>query len=104
METMAGVWHYPGASLLLNETFAECLDRIVAKELGTTVEGTPVPLGFYENLDLDPRGHVIDTVFEVRLASDPATTAETEEVSFFSSIPDGIAFHHDRIMRASGLS
>ena len=60
--------------------------------------------GFFEDLDGDPRGHVIDLVLEVELASPPQATEETGALRFFASVPDNVAFHHDRIMRAAGLS
>jgi ADP-ribose pyrophosphatase YjhB (NUDIX family) len=103
METMPDAWHLPGAFVLLNESFAACIDRIALKELGTPVVGTPRPLGFFEDLDADPRGHVVDLVFEVDLASDPVGTCETESLRFFATVPSDVAFHHDRIMRAAGL-
>jgi len=100
---MPGAWHYPGAFLLLNETIEACIDRIARKELGTTVVGNPRQIGFFEDLDGDPRGHVVDLVVEVELASEPVRTDETGGIKFFATVPDDVAFYHDRIMRASGL-
>jgi ADP-ribose pyrophosphatase YjhB (NUDIX family) len=104
METMPGAWHYPGAFLLRNETLAACVERIARKELGTTVVGTPRQVGFFEDLDGDPRGHVIDLVLEVDLATEPVPTDETGGLRFFAEVPPDVAFYHDRIMRAAGLS
>ncbi|MGV3619148.1 MAG: NUDIX domain-containing protein [Fimbriimonas sp.] len=103
METMPGAWHLPGAFVLLNETFEACADRIARKELGVPIDGAMRPLGFFEDLDADPRGHVVDLVFEVTLASDPVGTSETEGLRFFGVVPPDVAFHHDRIMRTAGL-
>lgn len=89
--------------MLLNETLEACIARIARKELGAEVVGAPRPVGFFEDLDGDPRGHVIDLVYEVDLASAPARTEETGGLAFFRSVPANVAFHHDRIMRVAGL-
>ena len=104
METMPGAWHYPGACLWRGETIAACADRIARKELGVGIVGEPRPFGFFEDLDGDPRGHVIDLVLEVDLEGEPAITAETGELAYCAQIPPDVAFYHDRILRAAGLS
>lgn len=102
METMPGAWHYPGAFLLLGETLEACAERIAQKELGSSVR-TMRTAGFFEDLDGDPRGHVIDLVVEVDLTSPPRVTEETDGLEFFDSVPENVAFYHDRIMRSAGL-
>lgn len=104
METMPGAWHYPGAFLLLNETLEACAERVARKELGTSIMGKPRPFGFFEDLDGDPRGHVIDLVVEVDLLDHPRTTKETGALAFFDHVPPSVAFFHDRILRAAGLA
>lgn len=104
METMPGAWHYPGAFVLLGEPLIDCARRIAQKELGTEIVGEPRSSGFFEDLDGDPRGHVIDLVLEVDLASEPKATDETGALRFFAEIPQDVAFHHDRLMRAAGLT
>ncbi|RYG23009.1 NUDIX hydrolase [bacterium] len=103
METMPGAWHYPGAFLLLGETLEACAERIARKELGASINAQR-QVGFFEDLDGDPRGHVIDLVLEVELASPPQATEETGALQFFANVPDNVAFYHDRIMRAAGLT
>jgi 8-oxo-dGTP diphosphatase len=103
METMPGAWHYPGGFLLVGETLEACAERVARKELGASVR-TLRPAGFFEDLDGDPRGHVIDLVMEVELNSDPCATEETGALEFFASVPSEVAFRHDRIMRAAGLA
>ena len=103
METMPGAWHYPGGFLLLGETMEACAERVAKKELGASVR-TVRPVGFFEDLDGDPRGHVIDLVLEAELESAPRATEETDALEFFASVPSEVAFHHDRIMRAAGLA
>lgn len=100
---LPGLWHYPGAFIYRGETIQACAERVARKELGAEVVGTVRPFGFFENLDADPRGHVIDLVVEVDLDSDPKPTAETENLAFFDHVPADMPFHHDRILRAAGL-
>lgn len=102
METMPGAWHLPGAFVLLNEPLPDCVVRVARKELGAEVVSSR-PFGFFEDLDGDPRGHVIDLIFEVELDGDPHPTEETGEVRFFAQVPENVAFYHDRILRAAGL-
>ena len=99
---MAGAWHLPGAFLLRNEPIADCVARIARKELGVGVAAWR-PFGFFEDLDGDPRGHVIDLVVEVETGSEPAPPEETGAVRYFDTVPDGLGFHHDRIVRSAGL-
>ena len=101
--TMAGVWHLPGAFVWRGESFSACAERIARKELGASVASL-TPFGFFEDLDGDPRGHVIDLVFEATLDAEATATPESGEVRFFSSVPEGIAFHHDRVLREAGLT
>ena len=100
--SMAGAWHLPGAFVLRDESLDACVARVALKELGRSVVSSR-PLGFFEDLDGDPRGHVIDLVLEVGLDGPPTRTEETGEVRFFRSVPEGLGFHHDRVLRAAGL-
>ena len=95
--SMAGRWHLPGAFVLRGEPLADCAERVARKELGRSIISSR-PFGFFEDLDADPRGHVIDLVIEVELDGEPATTEETGEVAFFDHVPNDLSFHHDRIL------
>lgn len=103
METMPGAWHLPGAFLWRGESLAACAARIARKELGADVVGEARPFGFFEDLDGDPRGHVVDLVLEVDLASAPRETEESGAVRFFTTVPADVAFYHDRVLRSAGL-
>ena len=99
---MAGAWHLPGAFVLLNESLSACVERVARKELGRSATSSK-PFGFFEDLDGDPRGHVLDLVFEVELDGEPQPTEETGEARFFARVPEGLAFYHDRVLRAAGV-
>ena len=98
---MAGVWHLPGAFLLRNETLAACAERVARKELGRGIVGQGRLFGAYDDLEGDPRGHVVDLVFEVTLDGRPMETAETGGIAFFREVPEGLGFGHDRVLRAA---
>ena len=100
--SLAGVWHLPGAFVWRGEGLAACAERVARKELGASVASLR-RFGFFEDLDGDPRGHVIDLVFEAELDAPPRATPETGEARFFDRVPEGVAFHHDRVLRAAGL-
>ena len=100
--SMAGAWHLPGAFVLRGEALDACAARVARKELGGSIVASR-PFGFFENLDRDPRGHVLDLVLEVELDGLPGMTEETDEIRFFRSVPEGLGFHHDRVLRAAGL-
>lgn len=100
--SMAGAWHLPGAFVLRGESLAACAERVARKELGRAIVESR-PMGFFEDLDGDPRGHVIDLVLEVELDGPPHATEETDEVRFFGAVPEGLGFHHDRVLLAAGL-
>ena len=98
---MAGVWHLPGAFLLRNETLAACAERVACKELGRGIAGEGRLFGAFDDLEGDPRGHVVDLVYEVRLDGRPMETAETGGIAFFGEAPEGLGFGHDRVLRAA---
>ena len=97
---MAGVWHLPGAFLLRNEALEGCAARVARKELGVGLRTIEL-FGVYEDRDLDPRGHVLDLVYAAALDGEPRETAETGGAQFFRQVPEGVAFGHDRVLRAA---
>ena len=66
-EPFEGSWHLPGSFLMKGESIDECIKRILKDECGE--EGNQVVVqfvGVFENLDSDPRGHLIHYVVKVR--------------------------------------
>jgi ADP-ribose pyrophosphatase YjhB (NUDIX family) len=90
------VWHFPGSFLLKGETIQACLIRIAKDEINLELKGEPELAGVFEDLDKDPRGHVIDVVYRIRLKADISLkpTQETKELHFFKKIPTQIGFNH----------
>lgn len=101
--SMAGAWHLPGAFLLRGESLHACAERVARKEMNASILSLR-PTGFFEDLDGDPRGHVVDLVFEATLEGEARPTEETDAIAPFATVPEGVAFYHDRILRNAGLA
>lgn len=98
IQPQKGAWHYPGMFLLKSEKISDCLARLFKDELGMRCRKKMSLkfLGLFENMDKDPRGHVIDALWEyVLLSVEKVTlTSETREVRFFKSLPRRMGFNH----------
>ncbi len=103
IEPKKGSWHYPGSFLLKNETIQNCIERVVTTELGAEIESGSELLGVFENLDADPRGHVVDVVYRVKLLGAMHATEETKALQFFHVLPEDISFHHDAVLKSLGF-
>jgi ADP-ribose pyrophosphatase YjhB (NUDIX family) len=95
-----GTWHFPGSFLLKDEPILAAQQRIAQDELGLKLDtnSTPSLLGVFEDLDSDPRGHVVDVVYGIKI-NDPSLikpTKETKEIKFFdkNQLPSDIGFNH----------
>jgi ADP-ribose pyrophosphatase YjhB (NUDIX family) len=101
-----GSWHYPGGFLLRDEKIKDCLVRISKKEFGFKVDTNKMKLlGIFENLKGDPRGHVIDVLYEYKVRQPIKLTPnkETEESGFFKKLPRKIAFGHRIVLGKLGF-
>src|SRR5579862_7988377 len=63
-----GKWHLPGGFLLKNETFTDCITRILDKEIGIRLSVAPTLLFVSEDLDKDPRGHVVESIYKAQIS------------------------------------
>lgn len=96
-----GYWHYPGSFLRKNEKIKDCINRIAQKELGIKIVNSKTKLlGVFENTNKDPRGHVIDIVYEYKIHKNFQFTPnkETSQATFFSKLPLKIGFNHRRVL------
>ena len=95
-----GSWHIPGSFLLKGEPIADAQRRIAKDELGLELdEQTNISLlGAFDDLDGDPRGHVVDLAYGLKMddTSGIKPTKETLEVKFFDKdkLPSEIGFNH----------
>ncbi len=91
-------WHFPGSLLLKNESIADCQKRVARKELGFELpENVHLTiLGAFDNIEEDPRGHMVDLVYGITIQaiSQIKLTKETSDIQFFERLPDNIGFNH----------
>lgn len=86
-------WHLPGSFLLKGESIDNCFKRLSKGELGqaiNTEEGEF--LGVYENIDNDPRGHLLHYVsrFEIKDPKHWLNPTKEGEKGFFKKLPDKV--------------
>ncbi len=98
-----GSWHLPGGFILKGESFQQCIQRLVRKELGLKMSAKLAKqTGAFENLHKDPRGHVVDLIYILKVSAAPRPTKETQEIKFFKKLPAVIGFGHGDILRELG--
>ena len=98
-----GSWHMPGGFVLKGEALAQCMARIGKKELGLKIDSRAAKLlGAFDDLHKDPRGHVVDLIYEITVNTLPVTTEETQEIRFFKKLPAPIGFNHGETLRSLG--
>lgn len=121
----AGSWHLPGSFILKGESLMDCVNRVAKEELGVEIE-TEIEIenshiqlvGAFDDIDGDPRGHVVDLVYRCHLATKGLTfkgltfpvkvkpyltpIGDTAEVRFFRSLPKNIGFNHSETLTRLG--
>lgn len=100
-----GSWHYPGGFLLKGERISESIARIAVKEIGINIDVNKTKfLGIFENLKKDPRGHVIDVLYEYTIPEsiNLRPNDENQELCFYKKMPNNIAFGHREVMKKIG--
>lgn len=98
-----GHWHLPGSFILKGEKLEDCIVRIARVELGTALPPQEFKLiGVFDDLDKDPRGHVINIIFkyQIKRGLRLSTTADTKNYKFFtqSQFPLNIGFNHKDVL------
>ncbi len=95
-----GAWHLPGSFVLKDEPLADAQRRVARDEFGLELDEKSKPslLGAFDDLDGDPRGHVVDLAYGLTI-DDPSQirpTKESLEVKFFDGdkLPEDIGFNH----------
>ncbi|GDX62274.1 DNA mismatch repair protein MutT [Candidatus Levyibacteriota bacterium] len=104
----SGSWHFPGSFLLKDEPIVDAQRRVARDEFSLELdEGIYLSLlGTFDDLDGDPRGHVVDLAYGL-VIEDPSqikTTRETSEVKFFDKdkLPKDIGFNHRNTLHKLG--
>lgn len=101
-----GDWHFPGSFVLKNESIDEALKRVAKNEFGMDLieEVNPKLLGNFDDIEGDPRGHVIDMAYgmQVNDVSKIVATKENIEVAFFNKLPENVGFNHRNTLEKLG--
>ena len=95
-------WHLPGSFVLKGESLKECVKRVVKNELAYTLPKKELKLvGVFDDLSGDPRGHVVDVVYELQVSKDfkILNNKENKELVFLKKIPRPVGFKHDLIVK-----
>lgn len=101
-------WHLPGSFLLKNEQICQAQKRIAHDELGFDLhKNIKIKLrGAFDDLNGDPRGHVVDLVYELKLNNfiKICSTKGTSEIKFFekNNLPEKIGFNHESTLNSLG--
>lgn len=100
-----GSWHIPGSFLLKDESIKDCLTRVAKKELGFLLNVKNIKLlGVFEDLDKDPRGHVIDIIYCYTLENIKIKqVGDSKEIRLFAKLPSNISFNHREILTKLGF-
>jgi ADP-ribose pyrophosphatase YjhB (NUDIX family) len=102
IEPGKNTWHLPGSFILKGERIEECIERILKTELGCEGSFRFRLENVFEDLENDPRGHIIDMIYRVEGDITPHVTDETKEVVYFSIMPNNIGFNHREVLRVLG--
>ena len=102
-------WHFPGCFLLKGESIEDCAKRVGKDELCLEIDVRKLKFkGIFEDLNSDPRGHVIDIIFNYTLSESnkskfkPSKTVK--ELKFFIKIPINIGFNHKETLKKLGYT
>jgi len=97
-EPFKGMWHITGGFIHYNERIADAVKRVAKRETGADVEIVR-PLGVYEYIHDDPRGHIIGHAFIVKVAGGKiAANPDNSDLQFFKSAPDDMIPYQKKIV------
>ncbi len=94
-----GYWHLPGGFLLKGESLSDCAVRIAKKEVGLDINGKESKfLGLFENIDSDPRGHLLHYVTKVKVNDVPAIGG----LRLVKTLPEDTIPHQKKFLQELG--
>lgn len=98
-------WHFPGSFLLKGEKLNNCLTCIAKKELRLVINSHKTQLlGVFEDLNKDPRGHVVDILYGYKVDNfDFKPVEDSKEIQFFDKLPKKIGFNHRETLEKLGF-
>ena len=133
----AGSWHLPGSFVLKGEALMDCAKRVAKEELGIEIEAKVkkvdrltgleqkqdafTSVGLFDDIGGDPRGHVVDLVYQCTIKFEKAskgltlayakvrpyqkfkTIGDSAEIKFFKKLPKNIGFNHRETLKKLGI-
>lgn len=90
-----GMWHFPGGTVLFDETIDQAISRIVKDELNLSVLSKKF-VGIIEYLSepderfLKKHRHTVCLIFLIEASGDLKKDADASEVRVFSNVPENI--------------
>ena len=93
-------WALPGGFVDYGESLESAAIREAKEETSLDVELIS-QLGAYSDPSRDPRHHTISVVFQARAKGRAYAADDANEIGIFNlnTLPDDLAFDHDRILR-----
>jgi len=93
-------WALPGGFVDYGESLESAALREAREETCLDVE-LLYQLGAYSDPERDPRHHTISVVFVARATGEPKAADDAEDVGVFdrNSLPEQLAFDHEKILR-----
>ncbi|MFH1349299.1 MAG: NUDIX hydrolase [Pseudomonadota bacterium] len=93
-------WALPGGFVDYGESLEGAAIREAKEETSLDVE-LLAQLGAYSDPDRDPRQHTISVVFVARANGQPQAADDAMEIGIFreETLPEGLAFDHDKILK-----
>ena len=98
---LVGSWHMAGSFIRKGETMMECAGRVAKEELGVGVKQIWWG-GIFDNLTGDQRGQVIDIVYYARIGGEAKAVGDTNEIGWFSKLPEKIGFGQKETLKKLG--
>ena len=101
IEPEKGLWHLPGGTILLGESFEDAAIRIALEETNLDIDELEL-LSVIEYCDKEnPFYHAVGIVFYVgAFEGDIKTNEQASEIDFFNKLPEPIVEEHKDFLEA----
>ena len=99
-EPFSGYWHLPGGFIMKGESLVTCAKRIALKEVRVDEVAIVKKLGFFENLDGDPRGHLHHLCVACKTPAAP----EHNTLRYFNSLPSNTIPYQKKFLHELGFN